>query len=399
MTDIFNVSTDTIFAASLSQYAQLEDIARRTLERGLKAFTDEDYTTAIAAFRQVTGMVPSTETGINAYQYMAKSYLNQGDSQAAIETFKKAIGAAPSRDDLRVSLGNLYYSEERYAEARAEYEQAVKLNPGAANRYSLGQGYMAEGQYDQAEAQFNQARTLAPNEPQNYHALGQLYAKQGRQDAALAALDQAIRIDKEYWDAYTEKGYIYADMGDMDQAQAMVAALKDKNGTLADILSAYISDRTAPQMTEVLDTKRTDFFLSLLGPKTSVSLLGDKLTQPGGEQTLSMVFQFSKPMDLNSVQNVTNWRIERDPMESVIPGYNFGLPIPDTEVNLPVMPSAVYYDSTNMTATVLFTLRQNEAGNGTIDPSHVRFTFLGTDADGLSMDPDADQYTGFSGFA
>ena len=50
-----------------------------------------------------------------------------------------------------------------------------------------------------------------------------------------------------------------------------------------------------------------------------------------------------------------------------------------------------------MRATVRFTIQQNESGDGTIDPSHIEFQFLGEDAWGLSMDPDKDQFTGFSG--
>jgi hypothetical protein len=48
---------------------------------------------------------------------------------------------------------------------------------------------------------------------------------------------------------------------------------------------------------------------------------------------------------------------------------------------------------------VLFKVSQNSSANGTIDPSHINFSFSGKDVVGLSMDKSADMYSGFSKFA
>jgi len=79
--------------------------------------------------------------------------------------------------------------------------------------------------------------------------------------------------------------------------------------------------------------------------------------------------------------------------------YNFGLPIPSTEVSLPALPTSVYYDSETWTATVKFTVTQNATADGTIDPSHIDFKFMGKDLYGNKMDPTGDQYSTFSGIA
>ena len=67
-----------------------------------------------------------------------------------------------------------------------------------------------------------------------------------------------------------------------------------------------------------------------------------------------------------------------------------------TEVKVPMYPIGVYYNEEDMTATVRFRLTQNDAGDGTIDPSHIVFSFKGMDADGNAMDTQNDQYMGFS---
>jgi hypothetical protein len=63
------------------------------------------------------------------------------------------------------------------------------------------------------------------------------------------------------------------------------------------------------------------------------------------------------------------------------------------------LPNNVYYDAKSYKATVTFTIRQNATADGTIDPSHIEFKFSGKDAFGNKMDPNFDQYIGFSGTA
>jgi hypothetical protein len=112
-----------------------------------------------------------------------------------------------------------------------------------------------------------------------------------------------------------------------------------------------------------------------------------------------MVFQFDKEMDRESVENVLNWHIGRSTQSGPGLAYNYGFPVPDTEVTLPPIPKSVYYDADNLTATVYFDVRQNTAGDGTIDAAHIEFKFTGEDAYGNKMNPKYDQFMGFSGVA
>jgi hypothetical protein len=129
-----------------------------------------------------------------------------------------------------------------------------------------------------------------------------------------------------------------------------------------------------------------------------VTALDAYLANADATRTFSMTFQFDKKMDRQSVENILNWEISRaDGIGAQ--HYNYGLPTASTEVSLPPFPQSVYYDEKNLTATMRFSIRQNATADATIDPSHIEFTFKGTDEYGLKMDPDADQFTGFSGAA
>lgn len=396
---IFDTSVDSVFFPSDTQAGQRENLAQRALNSGLEAFTKKKYDEAIVHLKRAVGLAPASSSAINAYDYIAKSYISQGNTQAAIDTYRQSIRTDPAVDATHTSLANLFYSEERYDEALAEYQQAVKVNPSAANRYSLGQGYLATGRYADAEAQFSIVHGMESNQPHGSFGLGQAYAKQARYDRAIEAFERAIEIRPDYWDAHSEMGYALADSGNLDKAQEVADQLAPENQALATMLNSYIGDKRAPKMTATYTTDLFKNFLATLGPRLPVSLLGGNLYQADGQQTLAMIFQFDKPMDRGSVENVGNWNISRDTGTGKGDGYNFGHPAPNTEVTPPSTPLAVIYDSTKQTATVLFKITQNAAANGTIDPSHIKFSFKGMDELGVKMDKRADEYTGFSGFA
>jgi hypothetical protein len=130
--------------------------------------------------------------------------------------------------------------------------------------------------------------------------------------------------------------------------------------------------------------------------KTPVSSLDAYLQTANASKIFTLKFQLDKQMERSEVENVMNWHINRSSGTGPGTAYNFGLPVPETEVLPPPVPVNVYYDAEEMTATVYFKIQQNSTADGTIDPSHIEFRFNGKDAFGLKMNPDFDQFTGFS---
>lgn len=388
-----------LFRSAASKSAQLDNLALRELDKGLGQFTGKSYELAITSFNRAIRLSPGSNTAINAYDYMARAQLSQGNTQGAIESYQKALKIDPKRDDLHVQLGKIYTTEQRYDEAAAEFELAVQNNPSAANRYSLGQGYLATGRLDEAKAQFEFVRQLAPKEPFGAFGLGQVYAKQERYDFAIDAFKAAIALKSDYWGAYAEMGYALTDSGETSQALDVAAGLAPNDQTLARDLSQYIYEKTKPKMVATYSSPLYSVFQAKLGPGTLVSGLNAYLATAGNEKTFAMVFQFSKQMDAASVENVFNWKIERATGSGRGDGYNLDMALKDSEISLAPTPLGVYYNSREQAATVLFKVRQNETANGTIDPSHINFSFSGKDVVGLSMDRTADSYSGFSWFA
>lgn len=396
---IFDVSSDTLFTAGLTNSAQLDYFAQQALSKGLNLFISKKYDEAITSFKRAVGMSPRSTTAVNAYDYMARSYVTKGDNNSAIKAYQQALKIDSSRDDLHAALGNVYIANNQNALAVKEYQAAANLNSNSANHYSLGQGYLANGQYDQALSEFQKVRSMDPSKPYGDFGMGQALAKLGRNDEAIAAFDRAIGIQYNYWNAYSEKGFTLVDMGQADKATEIANQLQTSAPNLASTLNSYIYEKSAPKMSALYSSSVYAPFLSALGPGTQVANMGLYLSSPNAQKTVSMVFKFSKQMDQQSIENAQNWSITRNLGTGMGDGYNLSMPLPSTEISLSATPDAVYYDNQAMTATVLFKIQQNATGTGTIDPSHIKFTFNGKDVLGLAMDSSADSYAGFSGFA
>jgi Flp pilus assembly protein TadD len=396
---IFDVNPDNLFIASGARTNIMRNLALRALNDGLEKYVAKKYDEAIASLKRAASLDPKSNTSLNAYDYMARAYSQLGDNDAAIRTYKQSLRVEPNQSDIQLALGNVYFMEDRVEEAVAAYEKATQLDPNATNRYSLAQGYLALGRYEEAERQFEAVKKLTPREPEADVGLGQTYAKLGRTEDALRAFQQAIDLQRDYWTAYSEMGYALVDGGEIDRAREILETLEPNAAELANGLSQYIYEKAAPRMTAAYTDDRFTPFFSSKGPGTKLTDLSPKLTDPGSEHLFSMVFGFSKPMDRESVQDINNWMIGRAYDSNLANSYNFGNPVPLTEVMPASKPVMVFYNDADRTATVLFSLRQNDAGNGTLDPSHIQFTFAGKDVLGLAMDGAANDYTGFSGVA
>jgi tetratricopeptide (TPR) repeat protein len=394
--DVFSATSASLFATSTDQQVQMENLAQRQLANALDLFTQNKYDEAIATFKRAIGLAPLSSTATNAYDYLAKSYLAKGDAGAAIAAYQESLRANPTNADAYASLGQIYVSQNDLTKARDAYVQAVRLDPSSANLYSLGQTYLEMGQYADAERQFKSVKEKEPAKPNGDYGLGQVYAKQGRTNDAINAFQRAIGIQQDFWYAHAELGYALTDAGERDKAKEIVNTLQTKAPDLASTLSQYISAKTPAKMIAVFPDST---FQRSLGPRTSLASLSSYLDNPGDQQTFSMIFAFNKAMDPQSVENVLNWSIGRAYDFSHGSIYNYGMPVPSTEVSLDPHPVSVSYNADDQTATMLFRVSQNATGDGTIDPSHIKFSFSGTDDAGMKISDQADEYTSISGFA
>lgn len=389
-----NPIADNLFISSFVQQDRIDALSNTALSQGIDLYLKKDYEEAARAFERSINLSPTSTFSEAATQHLAQTYLKMEAPDKAVEAYQRGIERHRDSEALHTALGNLLFTQDKYDEAVKAYEAAVNINPSSNNHYSLGQGYLRVEKYEQARQEFNAVVRLEPQSAYGQFGLGQTYAKEGDWENAIEKFDKAIRLDREFFDAYAEKGYALADMGEIEDAKELVSFLEKKDKDLSELLNVYIGEVEPPKLMFAWGSSSFRYTKTI---NTPISALDAYLEDANASKGFSIKFQFNKEMERASVENTVNWSIARSTSAKPGQAYNFGEEVPDTEVTLPPIPDYVLYDAENLTATVGFTITQNEDADGTLDPGHIVFKFMGKDANGIDMHPKFDEFSGFSG--
>jgi Flp pilus assembly protein TadD len=100
------------------------------LARGLEAFKDEDFETAVSELEQAT---MTDHEDFSAFIYLGAAYVRVGRVNAAIGAFKKAEELRPMDARVHYNLGQAYEAAGVPKEAGHEYAQALRINPYYTN--------------------------------------------------------------------------------------------------------------------------------------------------------------------------------------------------------------------------------------------------------------------------
>jgi cytochrome c-type biogenesis protein CcmH/NrfG len=113
-----------------------------------------------------------------------------------VQAMRTVAEQNPRDPQPRVELGNMYFDAERYTDAIAWYEEAIKLNPSDPNvSTDLGVAYYYTNQPDRAVAQFEKSLSVDPKHTKTLLNLGIVKAF-GKQDlaGAAAAWEQVVAL-------------------------------------------------------------------------------------------------------------------------------------------------------------------------------------------------------------
>jgi tetratricopeptide (TPR) repeat protein len=146
------------------------------LQRGDAPAAAEEFRRAL----ELNPKLPSVNT------FLGKSLSQMSRADEAAECFRKELALNPNDHDANLLLGmHLHKAEQKYDEALAHYQRALRARPGSANaRFQIGLVYLLTDRTDEALALIEGVVNDVPDFLEGHATLTRLYYRLGRREDA-----------------------------------------------------------------------------------------------------------------------------------------------------------------------------------------------------------------------
>lgn len=210
--------------ASAASSAEME--AGNPLAGAEKALASGDTAEAIRLLKAA----PAGDAGVDGSRttMLAIAYLRDKHPDEAVKTAADYAAKHPKDSSAHLLYGTALVAANKHKEARAQYEEAVRLDPKSQPALmSLGSLDSVEGHYKDAEARYGAVLRLDPHNATAMTVLGKLAAIQGDKAEAIKRFRQAIAAQPKSVSAYVELVMLYSQNGQFDDASAVAKQLAD----------------------------------------------------------------------------------------------------------------------------------------------------------------------------
>lgn len=184
---------------------------------GLCYLNVRDYDKARRSLAAMYNIPPDSAA---AYLFTARMLLRQGQNSAAEEHARKAMALDAKLPLVHFLLGEIALFKTHLPEAREEFQQEIKLNPGYAGSYDrLADTEMRAGETVEPEALLKRSILLDPNSTGPYILLGKLQLRTKNYSQASIYLERAARMDPGNFITHHLLGEAYRNMGKQSDAE------------------------------------------------------------------------------------------------------------------------------------------------------------------------------------
>ncbi len=141
---------------------------------------------------------------------LAKLYIKKRDFQKAMAVLEKSVEYSPDDYDTRVLLGGIYGNMKEFDKAIQEYRQAIRINPDTLEPYLFTSMFHREmGRFDEAIAALDEMIARDPENLMGQYSLAKTYEEMERYDEAEMAFKRVIEIKESHEPAILELGDLY----------------------------------------------------------------------------------------------------------------------------------------------------------------------------------------------
>jgi tetratricopeptide (TPR) repeat protein len=159
----------------------------------------------------------------NSYRYdqvMGQSFEEREEYPAAIVEFQNALKENPQAPGLHYALGNVYWIEGQYANAKREFEAELQIAPeDYLSTWKLGNSFLQERQFDKALPYLRRAIEEKPSLGGAYEDLGKLYVETNDNERAIFYLKKVVQMDPAEPSPHYLLALVYRRLGNTAEAQ------------------------------------------------------------------------------------------------------------------------------------------------------------------------------------
>lgn len=172
----------------------------------------------------LSGVPQDSEFYANARAQLAWVYRRQDRNEEAIATAQDALAYRPDRN-LRVQLGDLFRSLERYEEAGRVFTEVIDADAAEGRGgdwrlyYARGTVRERQGRWPEAEADLRRALALSPSQPDVLNYLGYSLVDRGQKlPEAFDMIRQAVAFAPQAGHIVDSLGWAYYRLGQYERA-------------------------------------------------------------------------------------------------------------------------------------------------------------------------------------
>ncbi len=238
----------------VSLYTQNSDLERASgILAELRKIAPESPEVLYAAYRTysdlsgeaIVALLLAAPDSAQTHQLMAHEDARQGNTNAAVAQFRKAIEINPHLPGVHFELAELLHSSQDPAlkkDAEKEYRSALAENPQDEKTIlRLADIDAQSGNTEQALTEYSKAAELQPGDADAKLGLAKILIDKNQPDRALALLEEAVRLEPTNATAHYRLATIYRKMGRAEDAKNEVELYK-KYKDMKDKLRAFYKE-------------------------------------------------------------------------------------------------------------------------------------------------------------
>ena len=226
---------------------------------GMLCVRKEQFARAIPYLNKVLKIADNANVTAEVQALLGAALFKTNQQALAQEHLRLALEQFPNNEDANRQLGDIYFDQGLYAEARLNYERVLAHGQGTFDDFehlgrihsgrkeyskaahyfnnalaiknsdaetlkNLGVAHFHQRQYKDAISCFNKALLVNPDLAEPYFFLGDLARWQGRDAEAIRNYQMAIKIDNNFPDVHFRLANLYLKKGQVQQA---IAQLQD----------------------------------------------------------------------------------------------------------------------------------------------------------------------------